>query len=147
MKAKLVRVDRILSAFDNPVDPDLVRKYARVSGDRFPAIWGYESIIRKYDIGGYFLNGDEITADLVGEKVWYVTNGHHRSYAAIARGDKLIRAFPEAIASRIRHHCSAMRQLQLRKRIRESKHDYLIQTGWHSSKARRDQPGIFRYPG
>jgi hypothetical protein len=51
--------------------------------NNFPAIEGYPSIINEDDIGKEFLTGEEITSEHLGEYFWNVTNGHHRTLAAI----------------------------------------------------------------
>jgi len=85
----IIRTDRIISAFENCVDYDKVEKYANtmkaemLSHD-FPPILGYPGIIDEDDVDEkMFLNGEVVENEHVGNLVWYVTDGHHRSLAAI----------------------------------------------------------------
>lgn len=90
-----IRTCRIISAFSNPIDQDKVERYAdliRHSEDILPwcipAISGYPGIISQDDVdnGMIFLDGNEVTEFEIGQCVWYVTDGHHRSLAAIETG-------------------------------------------------------------
>ncbi len=83
-----VRVDRIVSAFCNPVDDALVTQYMErmLAGEKPPRICGYPSIIDEDDIGQQFLSGEEIQPQHIGLNIWYVTNGHHRTCAALEAG-------------------------------------------------------------
>jgi len=84
----LIRVDRILSAFVNHIDYNKVMNYALVMNINglnhdFPPIKGYPGIIDENDIGQYFLNEKEVDETHLGCLVWFVTDGHHRTLAAI----------------------------------------------------------------
>ena len=85
-----VSTSRMISAFCNPVDPEKVDTYARMMRySEPPAIHGYPSIIDERDVGNYFMDDVPITKDDIGRWVWYVTDGHHRTYAAIQAGINL----------------------------------------------------------
>lgn len=79
---------RIISAFSNPLNMNKVEKYKEIMDEErlshpFPPIKGYPIIIDSNDVGEIFLNGEEITEANIGEYAWKVTDGHHRSAAAI----------------------------------------------------------------
>jgi hypothetical protein len=79
----------IISAFSNVIEGDKVYKYTRLMesymlSHNFPPIQGYPIIINEQDIGEYFLNDEEIVESDIGKKAWRVTDGHHRSLAAIS---------------------------------------------------------------
>ncbi len=83
-----IRTNRIISAFENYMDADKIETYTEVMrsemlGHNFPPITGHPHIISEDDLGEYFLDGNEITEEHMGNLVWYVTDGHHRSVAAI----------------------------------------------------------------
>lgn len=78
----------IISAFANEMDEEKINQYTEVMktemlGHNFPAITGYPVIIDEDDVEGWFLNGDNIAETFLGCIAWKVTDGHHRSYAAI----------------------------------------------------------------
>lgn len=86
--------NRIISAFTNPVDDAVVEAYAiEMKGNDidtghngFPPILGYASTINEDDIENedlFFMTGEQVTAEHLNQEVWYVTNGHHRTLAAI----------------------------------------------------------------
>ncbi len=85
--------NRIISAFCNPVDPDKVEEYAKqmkqndleTGHNGFPPIMGFASKIDEDDIENevLFMTGDQVTVEHLGEDVWNVTDGHHRTSAAI----------------------------------------------------------------
>lgn len=86
-----IRTSRIISAFANEIEPEKVSKYADIMktemlSHSFPPIMGYPSIISEDDDGKEFLNGMEIDESHIGTLVWFVTDGHHRSLAAIEAG-------------------------------------------------------------
>ena len=85
-----VPTSRMISAFCNPVDPEKVDTYARMTcySDP-PPIHGYPSIIEEGEVDDYFMDGRQITEDDVGQWAWYVTDGHHRTYAAVQAGINL----------------------------------------------------------
>lgn len=89
---KEVLIDRIVSAFCNPIEQWKVEEYTRMMqcGDEFPNIDGYPSQIDDMDIGQQFMTGEEITEEHAGLKVWRVTDGHHRTLAAIEAGHRTI---------------------------------------------------------
>lgn len=79
----------IISAFANPIDDSKVEYYTHIMSEKmlshdFPPISGYPTIIDENDVGDYFLTGEEITDNHIGQQVWVVTDGHHRTLAAIA---------------------------------------------------------------
>lgn len=78
----------VVSAFENEMDWNKVNDYTdKMTADmmqhEFPPIKGFPSEITDEDVGGVWMNGDEITSDDVGKKIWKVTDGHHRTIAAI----------------------------------------------------------------
>jgi hypothetical protein len=74
----------IISAYSNPVNLDMVEEYARrMEFSEPPPISGYPGLIDVSDIGKEFLTGEKIILEHAGEPCWYVTDGHHRSLAAI----------------------------------------------------------------
>ena len=79
----------IISAFENPIDPDAVEQYRgimEIQGIQGIApITGYPDKLTEDDIenGVTFINGEVAGGSDVGKAVWYVTDGHHRSYAAL----------------------------------------------------------------
>lgn len=86
--------NRIISAFANPVNQGVVDEYAILmkgndidtGHNGFPPIKGYAAKIDHDDIENpdlYFMTGEKVTAEHLNEEVWYVTDGHHRSSAAI----------------------------------------------------------------
>ena len=83
-----VRVDRIISAFFNPVNWAKVDDYAErmTCGETPPPILGYPTTIDENDVGERFLSGEFIEEEHIGESAWYVTDGHHRSCAALQAG-------------------------------------------------------------
>ena len=85
---KTVSTDLLVSAFENPIDWDKVEVYtvkmkADALSHEFPKVTGFPAIIDDSDVGGYFLNGNEITESDIGKQIWKVWDGHHRSIAAI----------------------------------------------------------------
>lgn len=85
-----VRPSRMISAFCNPVDPEKVDVYAQMT--RYsdpPPIHGYPSIIDESDVGNYFMTGEPVTEEDIGRWAWYVTDGHHRTCAAVQAGINL----------------------------------------------------------
>ena len=53
---------------------------------------GYESVIDDDDVedeNKTFISGEEITSEHIGERVFYVTDGHHRSIIACELGINL----------------------------------------------------------
>jgi hypothetical protein len=78
----------IISAFENGIDHDKVTEFAAymkmdMLGHSFPEIEGFPSIITEGDFGKEFLTGEVVTEEHLDKMVWMVTNGHHRSLAAI----------------------------------------------------------------
>ena len=81
----------IISAFANPIDQEKVEDYENQFkhlglSHKFPPIKGYPDVITEEDFGDYFINGIEITENDLGTYVWKVTDGHHRSHAALNAG-------------------------------------------------------------
>lgn len=78
----------IISAFANEIEDAKVEEYtaimkAEMLSHNFPPITGFPRVIDEDDLFGWFIDGREITEDLLGIEVWAVTDGHHRSLAAI----------------------------------------------------------------
>jgi hypothetical protein len=91
-----IKTGRILSAFENAMDWDKVERFTDVLRvellqNDVPPIKGFPDVLSEDDIGKAFLSGEEVTADHVGERVWYVTDGHHRSLAHIEADVRYIR--------------------------------------------------------
>lgn len=83
-----IKTNRIISAFQNEMDYDKLGEYAEIMAvqmlsHEFPPIQGYPVIIDDNEIGDCFLTGEEITEDHAGQLAWMVTDGHHRTLAAI----------------------------------------------------------------
>jgi len=81
----------VMSAFANPIDDEKVENYTQIMqqemlGHDFPPIMGFPRVISEEDVGEYFLTGEEIEDTHIGQKVWVVTDGHHRTLAAINAG-------------------------------------------------------------
>ena len=86
-----IKPTMIISAACNEMDSDKIETYtaafqAEMLSHSFPAIMGFPSVIIEDDLGGWFVDGREITEDCLGKVAWYVTDGHHRSIAAINAG-------------------------------------------------------------
>jgi hypothetical protein len=85
----IIRTDRIISAFENEIDWNKVDDYTNIMQEKglshdFPPIYGYPHLIDEDDIGKMFLEGSSVEEEHLGHLVWMVTDGHHRSLAAIA---------------------------------------------------------------
>lgn len=83
-----IKTDRIISAFENVIENSKVEEYAEIMSNEmlshnFPPIQGFPNIVSKEDIGEYFMAGGKVTRQDVGKLVWMVTDGHHRTLAAI----------------------------------------------------------------
>lgn len=79
----------IISAFDNEIDQQKVEDFTVILkldmlGHNFPEIAGFPHIIDENDLSKEFLCGDPVTEEYIGKLAWMVTDGHHRSLAAIA---------------------------------------------------------------
>lgn len=86
---KTTNVNCIISAFANDMDQEKVQQYteimkAEMLSHNFPPIQGYPIIIEEDDLEGWFIDGSNIPETMLGKQVWKVTDGHHRSLAAIA---------------------------------------------------------------
>ena len=95
-----VSVDRVISSFSNPIDLeklDVYTKMLKYNGHP-PAIAGYPAFIDEGDVGDYFMTGESITEDHIGEMAFYVTDGHHRVLAAIEAGKECLLAEPDRSA-------------------------------------------------
>ena len=85
----LIRVDRIISAFENCIDFDKVEQYTEIMrremlNHQFPPIQGYPVILTEEDyLTTNFLNGEYVEEHNIGQIAWKVTDGHHRTIAAI----------------------------------------------------------------
>lgn len=87
----LIRVDRIMSAFENGIDQHKVEAYTEAMRvldvcHEFPPILGFPSVIDEDDVGALFLTRELVEDTMIGEQIWKVTDGHHRSLAAIEAG-------------------------------------------------------------
>lgn len=87
----IIRVDRIISAFENIIDQDKLDLYtetmkAEMLSHDFPPILGFPTIITDDDTNDFFISGEKITEEHIGQLAWKVTDGHHRSLAAIKAG-------------------------------------------------------------
>jgi hypothetical protein len=89
---EMIRTNRIISAFANPVDSDKVDQYAEQMRSTpeilpycIPPIKGYPSILDENDVENEvtFMDGTVVDETMIGEMIWYVTDGHHRTFAAI----------------------------------------------------------------
>lgn len=86
-----IKPSLIISAFANEIENDKVERYAHIMraemlSHDFPPITGYPILIDEDDLEGWFLNGDNIPETMLGKMAWKVTDGHHRSLAAIDAG-------------------------------------------------------------
>lgn len=90
-----IRTNRIASAFENAVDWDKVQQYATEmrlqdynSGQiNFPPIMGFPSVIDEDDMNNPEFGLLDIDAPYEkGDLIWKVTDGHHRTLAAIEAG-------------------------------------------------------------
>jgi hypothetical protein len=86
-----IKTGLIVSAFQNEIDHEKLIEYRDIMSHEmlahsFPPIMGFPSEIDENDIGNLFINGEEIQESDLGKKVWYVTDGHHRSMAASDAG-------------------------------------------------------------
>lgn len=86
---KTISPQLIISAFANEIEYSKVEQYTQIMqsemmGHDFPPIMGYPVIIDENDTCDYFLNGEEVSDSMIGKLAWKVTDGHHRSLAAIA---------------------------------------------------------------
>lgn len=79
----------IISAFTNEIDSEKVEDFTQVMQSEmlshtFPPIKGFPTIIDEDDLEGWFVDGRSIPETCLGKLAWKVTDGHHRSLAAIA---------------------------------------------------------------
>lgn len=86
----IIRCDRIISAFQNAMYEDKINEYIEIFQEQYtshdlPPIKGYPHIVNEDDIENelLFLNMEDVNTDHIGQLVWFVTDGHHRSIAAI----------------------------------------------------------------
>jgi hypothetical protein len=87
----IIPTNRIISAFENPLDEWKVEEYTLVMDELmlshdFPPIRGYYSKIDEGDAENpdlYFMTDEKVNETHIGEIVWMVTDGHHRTSAAI----------------------------------------------------------------
>jgi hypothetical protein len=95
-----IRTDRIISAFTNPVNPERIRSYIKqLEESDPPPIKGYPTIIDECDVGHEeFMTGELISEEHVGQLAFYVTDGHHRTCAAIEAGKPWLWTEPEEAA-------------------------------------------------
>ncbi len=80
----------VIPAFSNHIYPEKLEKYIDVFKSEllendFPPIKGYPIILTTHDIERFetFLNGDDISTSDIGKYAWIVTDGYHRTLAAI----------------------------------------------------------------
>jgi len=83
-----IKPNLIISVFSNDTSMDKVEQYTEVMkaemlGHNFPPIMGYPVIIDEDDLEGWFIDGSNIPETMLGKLAWKVTDGHHRSLAAI----------------------------------------------------------------
>lgn len=90
-KVFTIRTCRIISAFENEIDEEKLAEYTAIMqiymlSHDFPPIMGYPSVIDRQMVedGIEFLDGEIVTENMLGEAVWFVTDGHHRTISAIA---------------------------------------------------------------
>ena len=90
MKIETYPTNRIISAFENEMDWNKVNHYAEIMvyqgfNHEFPPIKGFECVIDQDDVNSntVFMNGAPVLKENIGEKVWKVTDGHHRTFACI----------------------------------------------------------------
>jgi len=83
----------VISAFKNVILPEKIKKYSdEMSVDmlehNFPPIKGYPIFIDTNDIKRYeeFIDDNLITKKDLGRYAWVVTDGHHRTLAALQAG-------------------------------------------------------------
>ena len=84
------RPSRIISAFENCMDYEKIETYTEIMKQEmmshdFPPILGLLHTIDENDIEDdtCFLSGEQIEYKHIGQRAWKVTDGHHRSIAAI----------------------------------------------------------------
>ena len=94
------RVDRIISAFANGIDPEKVYVYKKMLdyGSEPPGILGFPSFVTVDDVGEYFMTGEQITPEHIGEIAFKVTDGHHRVLAAVEADRECLLAEPDRSA-------------------------------------------------
>lgn len=82
------RVDRIISAFQNVMDPAGLMKWRSKDLSEFTPIWGYPSIITEDDVENEveYMSGEKVEYSHIGQPCWYVTDGHHRTTVLLERG-------------------------------------------------------------
>ena len=78
----------VVSAYANPLEYNKVKEYEDIFNadylqHEFPPIEGFPFIIDEYDIGNVFMCGEYISNKYIGKYAWKVTDGHHRTMAAI----------------------------------------------------------------
>lgn len=88
----IVRTDRISSAFANSIDNNKIDKYSYImhvegTNHNFPPILGFPDIITEDDLENEDFGMLDFNSNYgVGDLYWKVTDGHHRSLAAIQAG-------------------------------------------------------------
>lgn len=85
---EFIRTNLIISAFANEIDYEKVDEFTKIMkvemlSHSFPPIEGYPMIIDEDDLEGWYIDGSNISEEDLGKVAWKVTNGHHRSIAAI----------------------------------------------------------------
>lgn len=80
----------VIAAYENAIYDEKLKKYYNtfkheMLTNDFPPIRGFPTIITNYEIERYgtFLNGNDITVDDIGKYAWILTDGFHRTLAAI----------------------------------------------------------------
>lgn len=84
----LIKVDRIFSAFQNEISEDKVNEYAEIMKNNmlnhdFPPIKGFPSLYDEDVDLHRWMDWDNHLKPNNGDLIWNVTDGHHRSLAAI----------------------------------------------------------------
>ena len=85
----IIHSSKTISAFENDIDKNSLDYYRGRDLSQVDAITGYPSIIDEDDIGKLFVSGEEVEAEHIGQRVWYVTDGHHRSIVGCEQGINL----------------------------------------------------------
>ncbi len=85
----MIHSSKIISAFENCMSEDRLDFYREQDLYQAEDILGYPHIISEDEIGEIFISGEEVNETHIGDLVWYVTDGHHRSTVAVEQGINL----------------------------------------------------------
>ena len=88
-KEGMIHAGRIISAFANCMDPESLDFYRAKPDYEWEPIKGYPGKITEEDVGECFISGEEITEEMIGERCFFVTDGHHRSTVGAELGIQL----------------------------------------------------------